>query len=154
MFWIRFALESGQVMGLMILASGLLGRTVVLRRDLTVREAQAVRLLDLFAWFGAAIVGVAHVAIALSDAGMGTWFYLANRLEWAEAALFVALVGLQIPAILIFRGWQRYLVRDQIPWYTDRHHDTLLWVGRLQTVLAMALPILPPLIHQGIGLPR
>jgi len=154
MLWIRFVLESGQMMGLMILASGLLGRTIVLRRDLTVREARAVRLLDLFAWFGAAILGLAHAVSILTDVGMGRWFYLANRIEWVEISLFLALVGLQIPLIVILRSWHRYLVRDQIPWYTDRHHDTLVWIGRLQVILAFSLPVLPPLIHLGIGLPR
>ncbi len=154
MFLIRFALESGQTMGLMILASGLLGRSVVLRRDLTVREARTIRFLDLFAWFGAATVAIAHATLALSDFGMGTWFYLANRLEWIEAALFATLVVLQIPVAATLRGWGRYLVRDQVPWYTDRHHDRLMWIGRAQLVLVFALPILPPFIHQGIGLPR
>lgn len=154
MFLIRFVLESGQTMGLMILASGLVGRSLVLRRDLTVREARNLRLLDLFAWFGAAIVAIAHATLALSDLGLGTWFYLANRLEWVEAALFTTLVVLQVPVAATLRGWGRYLVRDQVPWYTDVHHDRLLWIGRLQVVLVFALPVLPPFIHQGIGLPR
>ena len=69
MFFVQYALESAQVVGLMILASGLLGRNLVLRRDLTVREARAVRMLDLYAWFGAAIVGVSHLGVALPDIG-------------------------------------------------------------------------------------
>lgn len=154
MFLIRFVLESGQTMGLMILASGLMGRFLVLRRDLTVREARTIRNLDLFAWFGALIVCVAHATLALSDVGMGAWFYLANRLEWVEVGLFVTLVLLQLPVAATLRGWGRYLVRDQVPWYTDRHHDRLLWIGRVQLVLVFALPILPPFIRQGIGLPH
>jgi len=150
----RYALESSQVIGLMILASGLMGRNLVLHRDLTVREARAVRMLDLYAWFGAAIVGVSHAGIALPDIGALHPQYIYNRLEWLEAGIFAFLIALQIRPILLFRGWSRYLVRDQTPWYTDRQHDSLVWVGRIQIVLTMALPILPPFIHQGIGLPH
>lgn len=154
MFLIRFALESGQTMGLMILASGLLGRSAVLRRDLTVREARTIVVLDLFAWFGMVILALAHATLALSDHGMGTWFYLANRLEWVEIALFATLILLQVPVATTLRGWSRYLVRDQVPWYTDRHHDRLRWIGRAQLVLVFALPILPPFVRHGIGLPH
>lgn len=150
----RYALESSQMLGLMILASGLVGRTLVLRRDLTVREARAVRILDLYAWFGAAIVGVSHVGVALPDIGSPHPVYLPNRLEWTEVGIFLLLVVLQIRPILIFRGWFRYLVRDQVPWYTDRQHDSLVWIGRIQILLTMALPVLPPFIHQGVGLPH
>lgn len=154
MFLIRFALESGQTMGLMILASGLMGRFLVLRRDLTVREARNVRYLDLFAWFGVLIVCIAHATLALSDIGMGAWFYLHNRLEWIEIGLFTMLVLLQIPVAVTLRGWGRYLVRDQVPWYTDSQHDRMVWIGRAQLILVFALPILPPFIRQGIGLPQ
>ncbi len=131
-----------------------MGRNLVLHRGITVREARAVRMLDLYAWFGAVIVGTAHLGIAVPDIGSPHPWFLANRLEWIEAGIFLLLVALQIRPILIFRGWYRYLVRDQAPWYTDRQHDSLVWIGRIQIALAMALPLLPPLIHQGIGLPH
>lgn len=151
---LRYALESCQILGLMILASGLLGRSLVLRRDLTVREARMVRMLDLYAWFGAAIAGASHAGIAIPDALLPHPVYLTNRLEWVEASLFLVLVCLQIVPMRIFRDWKRYLARDQIPWYTDRQHDTLVWIGRVQILLTLALPVLPPLIARGIDLPR
>lgn len=150
----RYALESAQVLGLMILASGLLGRNLVLKRDLTVREARAVRMLDLYAWTGAAIVGAAHAGIAIPDMTLPHPLFLNNRLEWIEAGMFLLLIALQIQPARIFRNWSRYLVRDQIPWYTDRQHDLVVWIGRTQIVLVMLLPVLPPLIFRGIGLPR
>jgi uncharacterized membrane protein len=150
----RYALESAQVLGLMILSSGLLGRNLVLKRDLTVREAKAVRLLDLYAWSGAVIVGAAHAGIAIPDLALEHSMLRYNRLEWIEAFLFFVLIVLQIHPARIFRGWNRYLVRDQIPWYTDRQHDLVVWIGRTQILLVMLLPVLPPLIFRGIGLPR
>lgn len=150
----RYALESAQVLGLMILASGLLGRNLVLKRDLTVREARAVRMLDLYAWSGAVIVGGAHAGIAIPDMTLPHPLLLNNRLEWIEACMFLLLIGLQVQPARIFRNWNRYLVRDQIPWYTDRQHDLVVWIGRTQILLVMLLPVLPPLIFRGIGLPR
>lgn len=144
---IREALLSIQVLGLMILASGLLGRSLVLRRDITVREARTVRLLDLYAWFGAAITGAAQAGITIPETTSFEALGRLGRLEAIEATLFLALVALQIYPLRVFRNWHRYIVRDQIPWYTDRQHDAVTWIGRLQILLTMSLPVLPPLVH-------
>jgi uncharacterized membrane protein len=149
-----FALEAFQVLGMMILASGLLGRNLVLRRDITPHDARNVRRLDVYAWSGAAIAGVSHGAIVISDVAGRELHMLLNRFEWLEIGLFSLLLALQIFPARVFHSWHRYVVRDQIPWYTDRQHDTLVWIGRVQIVLVMLLPVLPPFISRGIGLPR
>lgn len=148
-----FALESFQVLGLMVLASGLLGRNLVLRRDVTPRDARNVRRLDHYAWCGAAITGVSHATVAFSDLAGRELHMLLNPLEWTQAGLFVLLILLQIVPARIFHSWHRYIVRDQTPWYTDRQHDTIVWIGRIQITLIMLLPVLPPFIARGIGLP-
>lgn len=148
-----FALEAFQVLGMMILASGLLGRNLVLRRDITPRDARNVRRLDVYAWSGAAVAGISHGAIVISDVAGRELHMLLNRFEWLEISLFSLLLILQIFPARIFRSWHRYVVRDQIPWYTDRQHDTLVWIGRIQIALVMLLPVLPPFITRGIGLP-
>jgi len=138
-------------MGLMVLAAGLMGRTVVLRRELSLRDARVVLRLDFLAWSGAALAGVTHSLFALWAASGSPWDVLHSPLEWADALIFVGLLGFQVPVLLILRGWPRYLVREQIPWYTDRHHDVLRWAGRAQVALAFVLPLLPPLVRHLFG---
>lgn len=151
MSWIRLFLEPLQVMGLMVLAAGLMGRTVVLRRDLTLRDARVVLRLDFLAWSGALLAAISHLVLVLTSATSTHWSFLMDPLEWGDAVVFFSLVGFQIPVFLILRGWPRYLVREQAPWYTDRHHDLLRWAGRSQVVLAFTLPLLPPLVRMAFG---
>ncbi len=149
--WIRQFLEPMQVMGLMVLAAGLMGRTVVLRRDLSLRDARVVLRLDFLAWSGALLAATTHLVLVLSAGSPQRWSFLSDPLEWGDALVFVALVGLQVPVFLVLRGWPRYLVREQAPWYTDRHHDLLRWAGRAQVALTFVLPLLPPLVRLVFG---
>lgn len=152
--FLRVALQAGAVLGLMLLATGLLGRPFCFRRQLTVREARMTQASDLLVWGGAAILILAHAGLWFSAVGLGTWFYLANPFQIAQISLFFLILALDVWPAMLFRSWNRYLVLEQIPYFTDRQYFVVRRIWRLQALLLVCLPVFTPLIRLGIGLPR
>jgi uncharacterized membrane protein len=151
---LRVVLQAGAVLGLMLLSAGLLGRHFCFRRQLTVREARMTQASDLLVWGGAAVLVLAHAGLWFSAVGLGTWFYLANPFQIAQVALFFLILALDVWPAKLFRSWSRYLVLDQVPYFTDRDYFLARRIWRLQAILLMGLPVFTPLVRLGIGLPR
>jgi uncharacterized membrane protein len=152
--FLRVALQAGAVLGLMILSAGLLGRPFCFRRQLTVREARMTLASDLLIWGGSAVLLVAHAGLWFSVVGLGTWFYLANPFQIAQIVLFFLILALDVWPARLFRSWNRYLVLDQVPYFTDRDYFLVRRIWRIQAILLMGLPVFTPLVRLGIGLPR
>lgn len=151
---LRVVLQAGAVLGLMFLATGLLGRPFCFRRQLTVREARMTQAADLLFWGGAAVLILAHAGLWFSVVGLGTWFYLSNPFQIAQMVLFFAILALDLWPAKLFRSWSRYLVLDQLPYFTDREYFLVRRIWRLQALLLVSLPGFTPLVRLGIGLPR
>lgn len=152
--FLRVVLQAGAVLGLMILSAGLLGRPFCFRRQLTVREARMTQTSDLLVWSGGTVVILAHTGLWFSAVGLGTWFYLANPFQIVQVVVFFAILGLEAWPAKIFRTWSRYLVLDQLPYFTDLEYFRIRRIWRLQTLLLVVLPFFTPLVRMGIGLPR
>jgi len=151
---LRTILQDAVELGLMILATGLLGRPFCFRRQLTVREARMTQISDMLLWLGAIILVLAHAGLWFTPVGLGTWFYLANPLQWLQIAIFFGILALDVWPARIFRSWSRYLVLDQIPYFTDREHILIRRLWRFQAALLLLLPLFSPLVRMGVGLPR
>ena len=151
---LRVVLQAGAVLGLMFFATGLLGRPFCFRRQLTVREARMTQASDALAWAGAVVLVVAHAGLWFSVVGLGTWFYLANPFQIAQIVVFFLILALDVWPAKLFRSWNRYLILDQVPYFTDRDYFLVRRIWRLQALLLMCLPVFTPLVRLGIGLPR
>ena len=154
MLVLRVILETGAVLGLMLLSTGVLGRPFCFRRQLTVREARMTQISDMLLWLGATVVVISHLGLWFSAAGLGTWFYLANPFQIAQFAFFLGILGLDVWPARKFRSWSRYLDLDQVPYFTDREYVLIRRLWRFQALLLVLLPLSTPLVRMGIGLPR
>lgn len=151
---VRVVLQASAVLGLMLLSAGLLGRPFCFRRQLTQREARMTQASDLLVWGGAAVLILAHAGLWFSVVGLGTWFYLSNPFQIAQMVLFFLILALDVWPARLFRSWNRYLVLDQVPYFTDRDYFRVRRIWRIQALLLMGLPLFTPLVRLGIGLPR
>ncbi len=150
--FLRVVLQASAVLGLMLLSAGLLGRPFCFRRQLTVREANMTQASDLLVWAGAAVLILSHSGLWFSNVGLGTWFYMANPLQILQIFLFLAILALNAWPAFIFRSWSRYLVLDQVPYFTDREYFLIRRIWRVQAFLLLVIPVFTPMIRLGIGL--
>ncbi len=151
---LRVVLQAGAVLGLMLLSAGLFGRPFCFRRQMTVREARMTLASDFLVWSGAVVMVVAHAGLWFFSKGLGTWLDFANPFQIAQIAVFVLILGLDVWPAKVFRSWVRYLVLDQVPYFTDREYFRIRWIWRIQAALLVSLPAFSPLVRLGIGLSR